>query len=166
VTTQQVPVPILGGTVVEPDETFIVNLSGQTNATISDGSGVGTILNDEPAGFSIAETGGSTVVTEGNPAPGTTDTFTVVLTGEPASNVVFTITSAATQEVIVQTPTLTFTPGNWSVPQVVTVAGGGSGVDDGNQMTNVTVSVSDASSYDPFDALPDQIVVVTTVDID
>jgi hypothetical protein len=83
--------------------------------------------------------------------------------------VVFTIVSASTQEVLVQTPTLTFTPTGgtaWNIPQVVTVAGGGSGVDDGDEMTNVTVSINDALSNDFFDPVTDQVVVVTTIDID
>src|SRR5439155_13121556 len=32
----------------EPNETFVVNLSSPTNATIADGQGVGTIVDDEP----------------------------------------------------------------------------------------------------------------------
>ena len=32
----------------EPNETFVVNLSSPTNATIADGQGIGTILDDEP----------------------------------------------------------------------------------------------------------------------
>ena len=32
----------------EPDETFFVNLSNPTNATIADGQGQGTITNDDP----------------------------------------------------------------------------------------------------------------------
>ena len=77
--------------------------------------------------------------------------------------------SASTQEVLVQTPTLTFTPSGgsaWNIPQVVTVAGGGSGVDDGNTMTNVTVAINDGASDDTYDSVPNQIVVVTTIDID
>ena len=34
----------------EPSETFFVNLSGATNATIADDQGVGTILNDDAQG--------------------------------------------------------------------------------------------------------------------
>jgi hypothetical protein len=37
---------------VEPNETFFVNLSSPTNATISDGQGVGTIVNDDGASHS------------------------------------------------------------------------------------------------------------------
>ncbi|MCU1449064.1 MAG: endoglucanase [Acidimicrobiales bacterium] len=46
-TSKPVSVPIVGDTVPEPDETFTVNLSAPTNATIADGQGVGTITNDE-----------------------------------------------------------------------------------------------------------------------
>ena len=40
-------VEILGDTKVEPNETFFVNLSKPTNATIADGQGICTILNDD-----------------------------------------------------------------------------------------------------------------------
>ncbi len=42
-----VTVNVLGNTVVEPNETFVVNLSGATGATILDSQGVGTISNDD-----------------------------------------------------------------------------------------------------------------------
>jgi hypothetical protein len=46
-TTLPVMVSVNGDTVPEPDETVFVNLTAPTNATISDGQGVITILNDE-----------------------------------------------------------------------------------------------------------------------
>ncbi len=49
-TTQTIAVPVIGDTIVEPDETFKVNLSNGTNATIAVASGVGTILNDDSIG--------------------------------------------------------------------------------------------------------------------
>jgi T1SS-143 domain-containing protein len=49
VTTQTVTVSILNDVVTESSETFNVNLSGAVNATIADGLGVGTIIdNDAP----------------------------------------------------------------------------------------------------------------------
>src|SRR5262245_13415604 len=42
-------VRVKGDTNPEPDEYFFVNLSNATNATIADGQGVGTILNDDSA---------------------------------------------------------------------------------------------------------------------
>lgn len=46
-TTRTITVPVIGETVPEANETFFVNLSGATNATISDNQGVGTITNDD-----------------------------------------------------------------------------------------------------------------------
>lgn len=46
-TSKTVTVSVLGNTTVEANETFTVNLSGATGATIFDGQGVGTILNDD-----------------------------------------------------------------------------------------------------------------------
>jgi Ca2+-binding RTX toxin-like protein len=46
-TSKTVSVSVNGDTTVEPDETFFVNLSAATNATIADAQGVGTIQNDD-----------------------------------------------------------------------------------------------------------------------
>ena len=46
---------MIGDTTVEPDETFTVNLSNPTGGlTITDGQGVGAILNDDPAAEPVA----------------------------------------------------------------------------------------------------------------
>src|SRR5262249_54582089 len=47
-TSATVTVPVRGDRLGEANETFAVNLNGATNATIGDGQGVGTILDDEP----------------------------------------------------------------------------------------------------------------------
>ncbi|MDB5387767.1 MAG: putative extracellular nuclease, partial [Planctomycetaceae bacterium] len=46
-TSMTVSVPIIGDTTAENNETFFLNLSNPTNATIADGQGLGTILNDD-----------------------------------------------------------------------------------------------------------------------
>jgi len=46
-TTKTIVVAIKGDASAEPDETFFVNLSNPTNATLADGQGVGTIVNDD-----------------------------------------------------------------------------------------------------------------------
>jgi hypothetical protein len=45
--SKTVTVNVTGDTTTEPDETFIVHLSGATNATITDADGIGTIQNDD-----------------------------------------------------------------------------------------------------------------------
>jgi subtilase family serine protease len=46
-TSKTISVTVNGDTTVEPDETFYVNLSSPTNATLSTNRGVGTIVNDD-----------------------------------------------------------------------------------------------------------------------
>jgi len=47
-TLQTVTVPVIGDHVDEDDETFLVNLTGATNATLADSQGLGTIQDDDP----------------------------------------------------------------------------------------------------------------------
>ncbi|MEO8360708.1 MAG: Calx-beta domain-containing protein [Vicinamibacteria bacterium] len=49
VTVQVVPIPVIGDTVAESDETFRVNLSSPTGAGVEVGQGDGVIVNDEGA---------------------------------------------------------------------------------------------------------------------
>jgi CSLREA domain-containing protein len=44
--TQAITVQVKGDTLFESNETFFVNLNNPTNATLADGQGIGTILND------------------------------------------------------------------------------------------------------------------------
>jgi len=46
-TTKAITVQVIGDTVIEASETFFVNLISATNATIADGQGVGTIIDDD-----------------------------------------------------------------------------------------------------------------------
>jgi VCBS repeat-containing protein len=59
-TTQTITVRVKGDTTPEVNETFFVNLSGAVNATIGDGQGVGTILNDDNHAPVAADQGAST----------------------------------------------------------------------------------------------------------
>jgi len=47
-TTKTITVLVVGDRLAEPDETFLVSLSSPVNAIVTDGLGVGTILDDEP----------------------------------------------------------------------------------------------------------------------
>ena len=91
-------------------------LSDNNFDAVADQTVTAATTDDDTAGFTIAQSGGSTSVAES----GTTDTFTIVLDAQPASDVVFAITSSDTGEAIV-TSTLTFTNANWNTPQTVTV---------------------------------------------
>ena len=127
-------------------------------------SATGTITIDltDIAGFMVVESGGSSSVSES----GTTDTISIVLTDDPGSDVVLNVASDDTGEVTVGPASLTFTPSNWNVAQVVTLTGANDFLLDGSQITNVVVSVDDAASDDAFDPLADASVAVTTTDDD
>ena len=128
---------------------------------IADQTVTATTTDDDTAGFTIVETGGSTTVAES----GTTDTFTIVLDAQPASDVAFDITSSDTGEATV-TSALTFTNANWNTPQTVTVTGVDDSVIDGTISSTITITVDDANSDNNFDSVDDQTVTATTTDDD
>jgi hypothetical protein len=72
-TTQTITVQVKGDGKRAPDETFFVELSQPTRATISDGRGLGTIVNDDPY-LRISDT------SVDEPASGTTRTVRFVVT--------------------------------------------------------------------------------------
>ena len=76
------------------------------------------------------------------------------------------MSSGDTGEAIVDKASLTFTPANWNVAQRVTVTGVDDPTVDGEQMTDITVSVDDLNSDDAFDAVADQTVNAITEDND
>src|SRR6185312_2243520 len=113
-------------------------------------------------GLVVNQSGGSTVVSE----TGTTDTFTVALTAQPTSNVVLNVASSDMGEAVAAPAILTFTPANWNIPQVVTVTGVNDSLQDGNQVSNITISVDPALSDNQFGSAASQTVPVTTLDDD
>ena len=125
VTSQTLTVAVLGDTRNEANETFFVNLSTPSNATIADGQGQGTILNDDAAlpGLSI----NNVTVTEGN--TGTTSAvFTVTLSAASSQTVTVNYATAdskatAGSDYTATAGTLTFAPGVTSQTITVSVLG-------------------------------------------
>src|SRR6185312_8769918 len=74
-TSKTITVTIFGDTVVEGNESFFVNLTSATNATIADGQGIGTIVDDDGGGGGAG--GGPSDVRLGN-----ISTRSRVLTGD------------------------------------------------------------------------------------
>mgnify|MGYP001275829262 CR=1 FL=1 len=161
VTTQPVTVVVQGDQLDELDETFNVTLSGATNATITDATGVGTITDDDTNGFIVTQSDGTTIVAEAVGA----DVIEVVLAARPLSDVVIDVVVGDASEVSASPLQLTFTDANWNIAQPVDIFGESDEVNDGDQVTTVTISIN-AASDDAWDALSDQTVSVTTVDDD
>lgn len=117
-TKKTVVVAVRGDTTVEANETFSVNLTNPTNATIADAQGIGTILNNDqptapvvPPKFSI----GDLTVTEGN--SGTTNAVLTVRLDAASTQTVkvnyATVagTAIASSDFTSVANTLTFAPG-------------------------------------------------------
>ena len=123
-TSNTITVNVVGDNVFEPTETFTVDLSSPSNATISDPSGLGTIVEDESQPvINISDVS----LNEGN--AGTTPfTFQVTLSGTSASNVSINWTTApntATSgtDFTAASGTLVIPPGSLSGQIVIDVIG-------------------------------------------
>ncbi|HEX2031687.1 MAG TPA: Calx-beta domain-containing protein [Actinomycetota bacterium] len=144
VTTRQIHVPIATDALEEPDEDFFVNLSNPVNATIADGQGKVTILDDD------ATAGTPTIsvddVTE-NEGTGTRTNFvfTVSLSQPSAGQVTVqwstvdgTATASSGDYRNVGPSTITFNPGETS--KTVTVAVRGDSLAEGDETFFVNLS--------------------------
>jgi M6 family metalloprotease-like protein len=110
------------------------------------------------ASIVVTKSGGSVDVAEG----GATDTYTVALASAPAANVNIGITPDA--QVSLSTSNLTFTTGNWSTPQTVTVTAVNDVVHEKNHFSTITHS---ATSSDPsYNGAPVDSVLASITDND
>ncbi|MDH4458171.1 MAG: Calx-beta domain-containing protein, partial [Nevskia sp.] len=126
-TTQTVNVLVNGDTTVEPNETFAINLSAPTGATIADAQGQGSIVNDDggPAQPSVSINDVS--VTEGNTGT-TTVTFTIRLSAAATADTSVRFatapgTATAGTDYATSTGALNFTAGQTSRTRSFTING-------------------------------------------
>jgi uncharacterized repeat protein (TIGR01451 family) len=155
-TVQTFAITISDDSFDEGDETVNLTLSGAMNGTTGGANpAMLTIVDDDTAGVTIVESGGSTDVAEG----GAGDSYTVTLDSQPTAAV--TITFGTGTQVSPIAP-ITFDGTNWDLPQVVNVsavddalvegphvgtiahsAASGDGNYDGIGIADVTVNITD-----------------------
>lgn len=101
------------------------------------------------AGITVTPTTGLVTAEFGSRA-----TFTVRLRSQPAADVTIGVSSSDTTEGTVSTTALVFTPGNWNVPQTVTVVGVDDWLVDGAVSYRVVTApaVSSDAAYNRLDA--------------
>jgi hypothetical protein len=126
-TSKTISVVVFGDRIGEANEGYVVNLSNPTNATISDGQGVGSIVDDEPR-ISINDV----TKVEGRQGQTTLFVFTVSLSAaydQPVSVSFRTLDGAGTtgakakEDYIAQTGTLTFAAGETTKTITIQVKG-------------------------------------------
>jgi hypothetical protein len=145
-TSKTFTVSVIGDRVAESDEEFSVTLGNPTGGVITNGWGLGTILDDEPR-FNI----GYTTVTEGN--TGTVNaTVTVTLSAAYDQEVrvdYATVNGTATEgtDYRATTGTLTFAPGQTTA--TITVPVYGDRVAEGDEYFYVQLSNPTPNAHDP-----------------
>jgi uncharacterized membrane protein len=121
--TATISVPVIGDATVEANETFQVGITSVVGATVSDGTAIATIRNDDTV-LSI----GDVAIVEGNSGTKTA-TFTVKLSSVSASPVSFNIatannTAAAGSDYVARSlAAQTITPGATGMTFTVSIAG-------------------------------------------
>lgn len=138
VTSQTVTVFVNGDTTLESNETFFVNLSAATNATVTDAQGLGTIVEDD----GVAVTVNDVTLTEGNSGT-TTATFTVSLSAASSQTVTVNYatsngSAAVGSDYVAKSGTLTFAPGQTS--QTVSVVVNGDVLNEANETFYLNLS--------------------------
>ena len=146
-TTQTITVPILNDSTTEGMETFYVNLSGATGAIISDGQGLGTILDDDVTPtLSIAATDANKA--EGTGTGATAFTFTVTRNGSAAgtASVQWQVTGVGNKAAsgsdfqggVLPAGTVSFAAGEFT--KTITVLVNADSSREGNELFRVTLS--------------------------
>ncbi len=141
---------IVTATAVSADATYSGINPDDVSVTNSD---------DDAAGITVDPTSGL-VTTEA----GGTATFTVVLNSQPTADVVIALSSSDTTEGTVSPASLTFTAGNWSAAQTVTVTGVDDDVADGGIAYSIVTAaaVSADATYNGIN--PDDVSVTNSDD--
>jgi probable HAF family extracellular repeat protein len=123
-TTKTITVAVNGDRLGEANETFFVNLSGATNATLTDGQAVGTIIDDEPR-VSI----GDVTKSEGRKGQTTLFTFTVTLSAAYDQPVTVSFATrngtakTSNNDYVARSGTITFAPGETTKTVTIEVKG-------------------------------------------
>ncbi|MEQ9578380.1 MAG: gliding motility-associated C-terminal domain-containing protein [Marinoscillum sp.] len=120
-------------------------------------------VNIKVVGFSVTESGGTTVTSEA----GGTDFISIVLDVQPTTDVQLDLVISPTSVASVNVASVTFDNTNWDTPQVITITGQDDATPvDGDDPYTITFSVNTGASDDDFDLMTDQVIAALNVDND
>ena len=159
-TAGTVTLTIADDALIEDAETLTVELESP-----SDGLRLGQTIEqdvvisiDDVAGMTLSES--SLLLSETS----SSQTVSVVLNAEPTSAVEIAISVNDQTEASVDVSRLTFAPGNWDVPQAVTVSGVDDSVADGVEVSQLSVAIDTEISDVDFMGVDSQTVDLATQD--
>ncbi|HJU54466.1 MAG TPA: Calx-beta domain-containing protein [Pyrinomonadaceae bacterium] len=149
-TSQTILIPVFDDTRDEPNETFSVLLSGASNATITDGQALGTIVDNDPTTISI----GNVTLTEGNTGSANAS-FKVSLSlpsAQPVTVKYATVngTAASPADYTPASGTLTFAPGQTLISVNVPVAGDIADEEDENFKVQLSAPTNAVLAYNNY----------------
>lgn len=138
-TPQAVTVSAVNDSVAEGAHTATLTHSAASIDTDYSGIAIpaitAAISDNDTAGVTVTQSGGSTAIVEG----GATDSYTIVLNSQPTANVSIEVSADAQTRVNgAATATLTFTTANWNTTQSVTVSAVNDSVAEGAHNGTVT----------------------------
>ncbi|MGV3660472.1 MAG: DUF1800 family protein [Prosthecobacter sp.] len=119
------------------------NLAGSLNVNVYDNDDYGNYGVNTSSAISFVATNGSTRVLEG----GMSDTVSVVLRKAPTDDVVLTPSYNVDSQISMSPATLTFTPANWNIPQVITVSAVNDTLIEGPQTVNLVLTSNTSGGY-------------------
>ena len=156
---QTVTVTAVNDSVVEGNHTSTIQHTATSSDTNYNGLTIGSvtasITDNDTAGVTIVQTGG-TALTEG----GATDTYTIVLNSQPTANVAIALDGGPQ----LSTNSLIFTTTNWNTPQTVTLTATNDTIGEGTHQGVITSTVT--STDTGFNGLSVAPIQVTITDND
>lgn len=156
-TSTTISLVVVNDDIDEPSEVIGIELSSPINAIIgSNTTTLYTILDNDTAGVTVTESGGSTSVTEG----GATDSFTVVLTSQPTSTVQV-LFATSTAGVTLSVTSVSFDSSDWSTPQTVTVTATDDLIAEGSHTTAIVPTIT-STAYGYSSLVPTSIDTLVT----
>lgn len=119
------------------------SLAGSINVNVYDNDDFGNWGVNTSSPISFVATNGATRLMEG----GMNDTVSVVLRRAPTADVVLTSSYSVDNQITMSPASLTFTPANWNIPQVVTLAAVNDTLVEGPQTVSLILTSNTSGGY-------------------
>jgi len=150
-TTQTITVTAVNDLVAEGAHTSTIVHTAASSDTMYNGIAitnvVANVTDNDTAGVTVTQSGGSTNVNEMGP---TSDTYTIVLTSQPTATVTITVDPDIQTDVGAGAGVpvdLTFTTGNWNTAQTVTVTAVDDLAQEGPHTSTITHTAASADAF-------------------